>query len=639
MFLLSNRYDGREFRIDTQKNAITDTNLHFQVDSPEVPHTIHGIGYSTLTFGTDVKKSPRVTYFIEPDANDSEVWLIDDSSGVELTLRYGDKSVLLRRSLALRLSGNHIEEIPLGTANEKLSSTRQQWQSYLSRGLEQMGIRGAANPLLLREFVWDAYQVAVMAHTDHIPTPAGMLRLRDANMGAGYTFLGLDVHGRDTLQMVPAISKFDPKLAREVLLNMARYTDTQGRVIHRRLLSGQPMDKGHSDESYWFVLALSEYLRNTHDRSILAEGVPYLENKLSSEYVLFKDPDWVRRYNAKTIDPARFTAETPNILDHMRRTLEDVRFGQHGLPLMEDGDWNDALNHVQKGESVMNAGLYAYCLLKMQDLWRELGKANVDALLGPGSFDSNLRDFAERYAKMKKAVNENAWDGHWYVRGFDNRGLPFGSHTNREGKIYLNAQSWMILAGIPDGQQTQTIIDAVERYLIKDSKVSVMAPAYTTPDDNIGNITRLPLGSNENGGQWRQCTLWWIHAMQKVGRQEEAIGLFDELLLANADLSKLGTEPYLYNEYVRGPEAADPGSSGGQAHVQQAALVLADLTELYPQVQIRGKFATIYDFPGVKSEDKLYSITATGEAVPWTPNWVENPSEYNLKLLVKESTL
>ncbi len=630
--LLSNRHDGREFHLDTRKGAVTESNL--RLSAGPIRKTTHGIGYSTFDFGSDPTRPVQVTYFIEPDASDSEIWLIDNRTGTELTLNYGDKALRLHRSISLRVVEDHLEEIPSRLAAEKLAGCKRRWQEYLSNALVQMQVRGVDNPLLLKEFIWDTYQVAGMVHTDTLNFEDGKsVKLRDANMGSGYTFIGLDVHGRDTLQMVPAISKFDPTLAREILLNMACYTDKEGRIAHRRLLSGQPIDRGHSDESYWLVFALTEYLRNTGDLKLFEEKVPFLENRLLSEYVLFKDHDWLQRYDSKTLEPVRFTQEHFPILEHARRALKNVRFGTHGLPLMEDGDWNDALNLMPQGESVMNAGLYAYSLLQMQKLWQRLGKDKVDELLGAGSYQRDLRDFSVSYEKIKTNVNENAWDGQWYLRGFDNQGQAFGSHANSEGKIYLNVQSWLILAGIPNSQRTTSMVASVQKYLIKDDKISMVAPAYTRQDDNIGHITRLPRGSNENGGQWRQCTLWWIHALQKLGRRRQAITLFNELLISNADLNKLGTESYLYNEYVRGPEAADPGSSGQQAHVQQAALVLGDLVELYSEVKIRGTFRKVYDYPEIQSADQLLTITGTGELVPWTPKWVENYPLYRLTLL------
>ena len=77
----------------------------------------------------------------------------------------------------------------------------------------------------------------------------------------------------------------------------------------------------------------------------------------------------------------------------------------------------------------------------------------------------------------------------------------------------------------------------------------------------------------------------------------------------------------------------DPGSAGQQAHVQQAALVLGTLAELYPGVKITGTFQRSYDFPEAIEEEQLYSFTETGEKVPWTANRVANPPQYILTLL------
>jgi hypothetical protein len=633
ILLLGNRKDGREFRVNTRQSAITHTDLHFD-GLPTLKETTHGIGYSTFTFAEKPDRRLRVTYFVEPDMRDSEIWLLDNAAGIRVTLRYGRNNTSFERSVALRIAEDRIEEIPAAAAREKLSATQQTWQRYLALAVEHMRILPRIDPILLREFLWDIYQVVAMVSTDLLPsTGSPPVELRNANMGGTYTVLGLDVHGRDTLQMVPAISRFDPVLAREILLNMARYTDRTGRVCHRRLLSGPPVDRGHSDESYWLVGALVDYLRITHDLAIVEERVPYLENDLVSEYVLFSDPAWVRSFETKNIAGARFTSEQTSMLEHARRALENVGLGPHGLPRMEDGDWNDALNKMQKGESVMNAGLYAYCLLRLEELWQQLGKEKVDRLLGTGSFERDLQQFSGRYDAIKKAANAHAWDGQWYVRGFDNQGKAFGSHANAEGEIYLNAQSWLILGNIPDKERTRAMVRSVNKYLRKNNQLSLLTPAYTRRDDNIGNITYLPRGSNENGGQWRQCTLWWIAALRKLGETADALLLFEKLLLANADLEKMETEAYLYNEYLRGPEASDPGSAGQQAHVQQAALVLATLAELYPQVKVTEAFTNHYDFPSVKSEDQLYSFTASGEKVPWAAKWVANPAEYRLNVL------
>ncbi|MCZ8486368.1 hypothetical protein O9993_16165 [Vibrio lentus] len=41
-------------------------------------------------------------------------------------------------------------------------------------------------------------------------------------------------------------------------------------------------------------------------------------------------------------------------------------------------------------------------------------------------------------------VNECGWDGEWFVRYFDEQGLPIGSHKNEQGQIYTNGQSFRL---------------------------------------------------------------------------------------------------------------------------------------------------------------------------------------------------
>jgi cellobionic acid phosphorylase len=38
-------------------------------------------------------------------------------------------------------------------------------------------------------------------------------------------------------------------------------------------------------------------------------------------------------------------------------------------------------------------------------------------------------------------------DGKWFRRGFKADGTVFGSEKNKEGKIYLNPQSWAVISG------------------------------------------------------------------------------------------------------------------------------------------------------------------------------------------------
>ncbi len=62
-----------------------------------------------------------------------------------------------------------------------------------------------------------------------------------------------------------------------------------------------------------------------------------------------------------------FRSEHASLYQHgVRAIMHGLRFGEHGLPLMGSGDWNDGMNLVGihgRGESVW-LGFFLYTVLK-----------------------------------------------------------------------------------------------------------------------------------------------------------------------------------------------------------------------------------------------------------------------------------
>ena len=101
----------------------------------------------------------------------------------------------------------------------------------------------------------------------------------------------------------------------------------------------------------------------------------------------------------------------------MRAIKHGLRFGEQGLPLMGTGDWNDGMNLVGekgKGESVW-LGFFLYDVLRQ---FIELAKSARDAALV-----ETLRAEAE---KLRRAIEEHAWDGQWYRRAYFDDGKAAG---------------------------------------------------------------------------------------------------------------------------------------------------------------------------------------------------------------------
>ena len=151
------------------------------------------------------------------------------------------------------------------------------------------------------------------------------------------------------------------------------------------------------------------------------------------------------------------------IYKHCIKTIEkSLDFGGHGLPKIGSGDWNDGLSEVGskgKGESVW-LGFFLYNILDRFDIICEkCGKT----------------DYIEKYEgiknELKKALNNNAWDGRWYKRAFADSGDVIGSCTNEECKIDSIAQSWAVISNAGDNDKKYIAMESVEKYLInKDAR-------------------------------------------------------------------------------------------------------------------------------------------------------------------------
>ena len=107
----------------------------------------------------------------------------------------------------------------------------------------------------------------------------------------------------------------------------------------------------------------------TGDRTVLDERVPYIEGPAPA-------PDQESLYDLPIP-----SALVETVYQHCVRAIEHgLRRGEHGLPLMGTGDWNDGMNRVGeqgRGESVW-LGFFQY------DLFRRFG--DIARLYGDEGF-------------------------------------------------------------------------------------------------------------------------------------------------------------------------------------------------------------------------------------------------------------
>jgi len=332
---------------------------------------------------------------------------------------------------------------------------------------------------------------------------------------------------RDTSQDILGIMHSFPELARERSMDLIKNQFQRGDSYHLYYpLTGKGEKDGYSDDHLWIVLSVASYIKETGDFDLLDEIVPYADSGEASVY--------------------------EHLQNAVNFSLTNV--GPHGLPLIGFADWNDALNLTgenNQAESVWVAYLLHKALLEMVGISKALGKTTEEKL------------FTEKAEQLKATINEVAWDGEWYIRGFDDEGKPVGSSAEDEGRIYLNAQTWAVFSEVADEERTVKALDSARKYLNSKFGLKLLHPPYAQYRDRIGGLTTYPPGAKENAGIFCHTNPWMIIAEAMVGRGDMAFEYFKQLApSAHNDISEIKTtEPYVYSQSIMGPDHPNFGKA------------------------------------------------------------------------------
>jgi cellobiose phosphorylase len=329
---------------------------------------------------------------------------------------------------------------------------------------------------------------------------------------------------RDTLQDAWGIVPFNAPLARSKIRETLAHQYSDGHAVRGWL----PLQPHHySDGPAWVAPTVAAYLKETGDAAFLDDVVPWLDKGEAT------------------------------VLEH---TLTGIRHlstdtGAHGLVLAHEGDWNDSLNwmgRAGKGESVWTSMALFHSCNVMAAMAREL---LVDPALE--------QEMTGRAVRIATAIQEHGWDGKWYLAGWSDFGYPVGSSANKEGRIYLNTQTWAVLTGIAQGERKDLCLQAIDQMLESDHGSLTLWPPYTAADENVGRVTMLLPGMYENGTPYCHGTAFKIVTDIIAGRPDHALRSWRKVMPDNPLHPSIlsGCEPYAFTNQYLGPANGRAGDS------------------------------------------------------------------------------
>ena len=376
--------------------------------------------------------------------------------------------------------------------------------------------------------VWNQYQCMV---TFNMSRSASYY---ESGIGRGMGF-------RDSTQDLLGFVHLIPARARERILDIAATQFPDGSAYHQY----QPLTKrgnfdvgsGFNDDPLWLIFGTAAYIKETGDMSILAEQVPFDNDE-------------------KLAEP---------LMEHLRRSFHytlDHR-GPHGLPLIGRADWNDCLNlncfsetpgesfqttaNFESGvaESLFIAGMFCGVCPDYEALCRLFG------------WEEEAKTVSGYRAMMEKAILEHGWDGKWFLRAYDAFGKKIGSDECKEGKIYIEPQGFIVMAGVGVKEgYAQQALDSVREHLLSEHGVAIHTPPYTRYHLELGEISSYPPGYKENGGIFCHNNPWIVLAEAELGHGGRAFDIYSRTCPAYITDQKLHhTEPYVYSQMVAGPYA------------------------------------------------------------------------------------
>lgn len=426
-----------------------------------------------------------------------------------------------------------------GKVDEELSALKTYWHSKLANFEVETPSEEFNNMMN----VWNAYQCFIT----FIWSRAASLYYCGLRNGYGY---------RDTVQDIQGIIHLDPEMAAEkIRFMLSAQVDNGGglplvKFNHNAGHENTPDDPeyvketGHpsyrADDALWLFPTIVKYIGESGNAAFLDEKIVYANGGEDTVY------------------------------EHLKRAIlfSMNHMGDHDMPAGLHADWNDCLRLGAKGESTFVAFQLYYAMSVIRDMAKDRNDTEYIAYID------------DVQGKLGAAL-EKCWDEDRFIRGIREDGVIVGAKKDPEANMWLNPQSWSVISGFANAEQSDKAMESVHGILNTPYGAKLLEPPYKEHYFDGALMHIFNADTKENGGIFSQSQGWLILAEGLLGHGDRAFEYFMESApAAMNDKAEIRVmEPYVHGQFTESKASPFEGRSHVHWLTGTASTVMVGCTE------------------------------------------------------------